>query len=71
MSRYYFHFVNGNHFVQDSIGVDLTETELISIVSQGLLAKIEAEDPDLLAPWEGWRLHVTDADGSVITAVTI
>lgn len=71
MSRYYFNLVNGEDRVQDLVGLELSEIDLVSAVSATLMAEIEAEDPDLLAPWEGWRLQVTDADGSVITALAI
>ena len=35
------------------------------------IKEIEAEEPDLLDPWAGWRLQVTDANGVVITALPI
>ena len=71
MTRYYFNLVKGDDLVQDFVGLELTESEMIATVSARLMAEIEAEEPDLLDPWAGWRLQVTDADGAVITALPI
>jgi hypothetical protein len=71
MPRYYFNLVKGDDLVRDFVGLELSENEVISTVSVNLMAEIEAEDPDLLVPWAGWRLQVTDGDGSVITALAL
>ncbi len=71
MSRYYFHLVNGERQVQDPVGIDLSEAEVFSVISPTLKAAIEAEEPELLVPWRGWRLQVTDADGWVVTALIL
>jgi len=71
MTRYYFNLVKDDDLVQDFVGLELSESEMIATVSARLMAEIEAEKPDLLDPWAGWRLQVTDADGAVIAALPI
>ena len=71
MPRYYFNLVKGDDLVQDFVGLELSESEMIATVSARLMAEIEAEEPALLDPWAGWRMQVTNADGAVITALPV
>lgn len=69
--RLFFHLTNGLDFIRDEEGVDVPSLEWARREAKVAVQELRRDDDFDPMRWNGWRLEVTDADGTVVMHISL
>ncbi len=64
--RYYFNLTNGEEWIRDEEGIEVSSTESALIAAMEMIEELRAEDPSSASEWQGWRLEIVDSAGRMV-----
>jgi hypothetical protein len=71
VARYYFHLVSPHEVILDDEGVEVTDLAEARAEALKTIDELRRESPSAAEGWEGWRLDVADAAGSVVFSISL
>jgi hypothetical protein len=68
--RCYFHLVNGSEVLRDREGLEVPDLDQAHVEALETLRAL-AQDDEASAAWQGWRLDVCDASGTMLFSIDL
>ena len=69
--RCYFHLVNSHEIIPDEEGVEIHDLERARDFALQSIEDLREEAIEAGVSWQGWRLDVVDASGSLLLSIPL